>query len=148
MLFVVTPGGRPRHCHVVGVVVNFPNARDTRLLKQVDVDTDDRQTNGNRMKDFRHGSKLFERSVESHGNTLFRGWNANNSMICELKMDGWHIEWMRVYCNKHWTKQYLDASFTSAVEVNDRKQFMEMTIHFFEVVDWISDCRPRCSSRN
>lgn len=35
MLFVVTPGGRPRHCHVVGVVVNFPNARDTRLLKQV-----------------------------------------------------------------------------------------------------------------
>lgn len=85
------------------------------------------------MKDFRHGSKLFELSVKSHGNTLFRGWNANNSMNCELKMDGRHIEWMRVYCNKHWTKQYLDASFTSAVEVNDRKQFMEMTIHFLKL---------------
>uniref|UniRef100_A0A7S1AG96 Alpha 1,4-glycosyltransferase domain-containing protein n=1 Tax=Noctiluca scintillans TaxID=2966 RepID=A0A7S1AG96_NOCSC len=168
VLFEVTPGGRPRHCHVVGVVVNFPNARDTKLLKQVfarcitddgfdaepffseqrlalmfgaekysgsleyarlcrvlplvqhcfsslarhkvDVDTDDRQTNGNRMKGFRHGSMLFELSVETHGNTLFRGWNANNSMICELKMDGRHIEWMRVYRNNAVTFEALDEA--------------------------------------
>jgi len=60
---------------------------------------DRHEVHENCFKGFQNGNIRFEMVTESNGNMMFRSWNEDSSINCEMKTSGNKVEWMKVFCN-------------------------------------------------